>query len=45
MPRLRGIRTTAGVDILTTYQRLTDLTKTVSRFYGPECSERISSVL
>jgi hypothetical protein len=25
--------------------RLTDLTKTVSRFYGPECSERISSVL
>jgi hypothetical protein len=45
MPRLRSIRTTAGVDILTTYQRLTDLTKTVSRFYGPECSERISSVL
>jgi hypothetical protein len=45
MPRLRGIRTTAGVDILTTYQRLTDLTKTVSRFYGPESSERISSVL
>jgi hypothetical protein len=45
MPRLHGIRTTAGVDVLTTYQRLTDLTKSVSRFYGPECTERINSVL
>jgi hypothetical protein len=45
MPQLRGIRTSAGADILTTYQQLTNLTKAVSRFYGPECSERISSVL
>jgi hypothetical protein len=45
MPRLRGIRNTAGSDILTTYQQLTSLTKSVSRFYGPECSERICSVL
>ena len=45
MPRLRSIRTTGGVDILTTYQQLTSLTKTVSRFYGPECSERICNVL
>jgi hypothetical protein len=45
MPQLRGIRTTAGADILATYQQLTSLTKTVSRIYGPECSERISSIL
>ncbi len=45
MPRLRSVRSSAGVDILATYQQLTCLTKTVSRFYGPECSERISSVL
>jgi hypothetical protein len=45
MPRLRGVRNTAGSDILTTYQQLTSLTKSVSRFYGPECSERICSVL
>jgi len=45
MPRLRGIRTTGGVDILTSYQKLTQLTKAVSRFYGTECSERICSVL
>jgi hypothetical protein len=45
MPRLRGVRNTAGSDILTTYQQLTVLTKSVSRFYGPECSERICSVL
>jgi hypothetical protein len=45
MPPLRGVRTTAGADILTTYQHLTQLTKAVSRFYGPDCSERISSLL
>ena len=45
MPRLHSVRSTAGVDIVATYQQLTFLTKTVSRFYGPECSERISSVL
>jgi hypothetical protein len=45
MPQLRGIRTSAGADILTTYQQLTNLTKTVSQFYGQECSERISSAL
>jgi len=45
MPRLRGVRNTAGSDILATYQQLTSLTKPVSRFYGPECSERICSVL
>jgi len=45
MPRLRGIRLPAGVDILTTYRHLATLTKSVSRFYGPECSARISSVL
>jgi hypothetical protein len=45
MPRLLRVRTTAGSDILTTYQQLTSLTKSVSRFYGPECSERICNVL
>ncbi len=45
MPRLCGVRTTVGSDILSTYQQLTVLTKSVSRFYGPECSERICSVL
>ncbi len=45
MPQLRGIRIIAGADILASYQNLIRLTKTVSRFYGPECSERISSVL
>jgi hypothetical protein len=45
MPQLCGVRKPAGVDILSIYQHLTKLTKAVSRFYGPECSERISSVL
>lgn len=45
MPALGGVRTTAGIDILAVYHRLTDLTKAVSQLYGPECSERISSVL
>jgi hypothetical protein len=45
MPRLRTIRNAAGVDILATYLHLTQLTKAVSQFYGPECSERVSSVL
>jgi hypothetical protein len=45
MPPLRGIRTTAGIDILAVYQRLTELTKAVSHVYGAECSERISSIL
>lgn len=45
MPGLRGVRTTAGIDILTVYQRLTDLTKAVSLLYGPDCSERICSIL
>jgi hypothetical protein len=45
MPPLRSIRTTAGIDILAVYHRLTELTKAVSHLYGPECSERISSIL
>jgi hypothetical protein len=45
MPPLRGIRITAGIDILAVYHRLTELTKAVSHLYGPECSERISSIL
>ena len=45
MPPLRGLRTSAGADILTSYQHLTQLTKTVSQYYGPDCSERISNIL
>ena len=45
MPPLRGVRTAAGADLLTTYQQLTQMTIKVSHYYGPDCSERISSIL
>src|SRR5262249_52689303 len=45
IPRLGKIRATAGLDLLTTYQQVTDLAKKISQFYGPEWAERINSAL
>jgi hypothetical protein len=45
IPQLDTIRTTAGFNLLTSYQTMTDLAKKVSHFYGPEWSDRMNGVL
>jgi hypothetical protein len=45
IPQLDTIRTTAGFNLLISYQTMTDLAKRVSQFYGPEWSDRMNGVL
>jgi hypothetical protein len=42
IPQLDTIRTTAGLNLLTSYQAMTDLAKRVSQFYGPDWADRMN---
>jgi len=45
IPKLCGVRTTAGLDLLVSYQKMTDLAKAASQFYGPDLADKISHTL
>lgn len=45
IPTLGPIRKTDGVDLLVAYQRMIDLAKRLSEFYGPDWAERMEAVL
>jgi hypothetical protein len=45
IPKLNTVRTTAGFNLLISYQGMTDLAKKVSQFYGPEWSDRMTGAL
>lgn len=44
VPRLGAFRATAGLDLISSYEKMASLAKTVSQFYGPEWVEKISAV-
>jgi hypothetical protein len=41
LPSLAMFRTTAGLDLISSYEKMASLAKTVSQFYGPEWAEKI----
>lgn len=45
IPKLGAIRTAVGLDLLIEYQKMIDLARRVSQFYGPDWEERLNSAL